>query len=274
MQTGKMRHRGRPRRLRILLLAALIASSPGAGLARAQSAWEQGTAGTSRPIHRLAAPGDTAGGRLFFAAASIEEPYRIPGLVRSSAECAVRGATWQARLSWIRLAAPGYVEDAFECRAGRALAARRLHLHLLGHLERSVAEGFPSQGGARLGSVVALDPLPALTLKARVLSPPGGGFKVPGGRRRIPWRAHAGLYLSGLALLAEIDGTRHHGEYLRAGVILDATAGVSFLCGLRFDTGETSAGIMRRGRTPVVFAWRMHPVLGTSVAAGIGVMWP
>lgn len=273
MQTGKMCHRGGRRRLRLMVLTAVVALPPGAGAAWGQAAWEQGTAGAALALHRRPALAGAAGSRWLFFAASIEEPYLIPGLSRSVAECAGRGGPWQARLRWVRLAAPRYAEDAFEYDAGCALAAGCLHLHLVGRLQRGAAEGFAAQSGGRLGGALALDPHAALTLRAQALAPPGAG-SIADGMRRVPWTVSAGLFGPGIAVLAVLDGTRHHGRFLRAGLLLDGPSGACFLCGFRFDTSEISAGVMRRGRPLAVLAWRMHPVLGTSVSAGIGVMLP
>ena len=277
MQTGKMRPRGGRRRLSslILTLALAITTNGNAGSLEGREDWEQGMAGTVPPRHRWPeAEPPAADARRLFVSAAVENPYGIPDLVRSSGACAGRGGRWHARLRWVRLTAPGYAEDLFEAAVGRALAGRRLHLHLVAERERGAASGFPVQSAGRVGGALAIDPCPALTFEAQALAPGGGGPGERSGVHDVRWTLGAGLFVPDVVALAVLDASRDTGPFIRAGLMLDGPEKLCFVCGFRSDTDEIGAGIVRRGRPVVAFSWRMHPVLGTTFAAGIGVVVP
>lgn len=268
MQTGTVRSRGR--RLVILAVAACAAAAP-APRCRGQSAWEQGAGGAAPPRH-LSLQAGCARRAFAVAACSAEQPWGLPGVLRSTAGIAVRGGRYCAIGRWERLGASGYGEDLLEGSLGAEMAGLPLHLHLIGRGSRRAAAGFGAAGAWSAGCAVSADPLPFFTVEAQMVSRIAGRGASPLPGADEGWQGSACVRGRGLCLVAALCAPRTGGLSLRLGLLVGGSGAVRFALGARPGTGEVSGGVQFGGRVPVAVSWRMHPALGTSIAVGAGVM--
>jgi hypothetical protein len=269
MQTGTVRYRNR--RLVSLAVAAWAAAAAPGWRCRGQSAWEQGTAGAAVPRHLSIRAGRESGG-FIFASGSAEQPWGLPGLLRTSAQVAVRRPWHCARMRWDRLSTAGFAEDLLEGSIGAGTGGATPIVHLVGRCARLSAEGFPSAAAWSAGWAVSADPLPVLSLEVERLARLGGS-----GHPALPeagegWKVSACAHTRHLRVIAALGTNRAGGRCLRLGLILGGAGRLWFALGARPDTGEVSGGLQWGGQVPVALSWRMHPALGTSFSVGAGVM--
>lgn len=273
MQKGKDLYRGRVRRLRapVAGLLVLAASCP----ARAGFFRIPGGAAEVLPAPGGYPPAVDGAGTVSLSAAFYRRDlYLIPGLVETAAGLDCSSGPWRLAFSWRRRGHRLCDEDTHSAVLSVAQDGCLPGLHIETVSRRAAPEGFEDEWSGRIDAGLSICRAGAGYAAASVtLAVFRTGMR---GIARGPdgdggWSAAAGIWNDGAA--AEISLKRcMTGTSMRIRLSLPLGTVASLRLGYGFDNGELLCGLtVTRGRWALDLSWSLHPVLGTSPGAGMGV---
>ncbi len=268
MQKGKTW----PGRLRGWPIAAvgfsmlLIALEPGrCGKIPGLPPWIAARGGTLEPLEHVGILDAFHCGRYKGLVASGSRPYGISDLEAYHLMLCARGSGWGVSVAWETLRYPRYRDDRLAAGVGIESRIPRLCFALETDIRREEIGDYPRISMWRLDGTVLIDcHLAVIAASCPVTGDRNGSPATLG--------CSAGGDAVAVALNGELKGDRLSG--LRSGFRVMFGPSATFMAGYRFETDEISFGLLaHRAGTMVVLSWSHHPVIGQTIALGVGRLW-
>lgn len=205
-------------------------------------------------------------GRYFACHSMYANPYGLEDLRLYQVRLGARFERLGLGLDWIALSHPLYRGDRAAVRIGSVISVIPIAIVVEPAIERKSVYGFPAEYASRFDA-------------AAVVSQSAWAFALGSAAPRtrdgtlIAFACSADLgpfafALNGRAAAHGISG-------LRAAVRLSLDEAITLSAGYRTDTDELCWGLTGRHQGLLVtFGWSDHPALGSTVAAGLGWVWP
>ncbi len=268
MQKGKARHsrlrRGSLAALGLFML--LLGSDTGrCGGIPGLPPWTAARGGALEPVEHVGVLDLFQSGGYIGLVTSGSRPYGIDDLSAYHLMVCGRGAGWGLSAEWETLRYPHFKSDRFSAGAGIERLIPRMSVVLESEFRQEGVEGFPKLFLWRLDGTVLFDGhLFMVAVSCPIMGDRNG--------RVVSLGCSAGNQVVAIALNSDLIG--EHWIDLRTGFRVMFSSSASFTAGYRFQTDEISFGLVTRwSRMIVVLSWSHHPVLGQTIALGVGRLW-
>jgi hypothetical protein len=227
--------------------------------------WTAARGGALEPVEHIGVLDLFQSGGYIGLVTSGSRPYGIRDLSAYHLLLCGRGAGWGLSAEWETLRYPHYKRDRFAVSAGIERLLPRMSVVLESKFRREGVTGFPKLSWWRLDGTVLLD----CHLFMIAVSCPTIGDR---NGRVVSLGCSAGSEVVTLAFNSDL--IRGRWIDLRSGFRVAFCPSVSFMAGYRFETDEISFGLVTQwARMLVVLSWSHHPVVGQTIALGVGRLW-
>jgi hypothetical protein len=227
--------------------------------------WAAARGGAIEPVEHIGVFDLFQNGGYIGLFASSSRPYGIRDLEAYHLALCVRGAGWGFSGAWETLRYPHYRENRFVAGVGVERLLPRMSVAMETAFRRESVGDFPKLSRWRIDGTVLLD----CHLFMIAASCP-----IMGDRKGMEATLGCSAGSDAIAVTLNIDLVENRWIDPKSGFRVMFGPFASFMAGYRFETDEISFGFLSRWAwMMVVLSWSHHPVVGQTIALGVGRLW-